>query len=163
MKKILLVVVALLVVAGAGYLTACPCGPVPGAWLFGEEATKPVDDWSFVNDRATVPLCQIEVSTWRPHSINLNCMADSGELFVSCSNCADKQWSKDVLVHPAGKLRAAGTVFPVTFERVTESGELDRIWRARLAKVAQGNPESSKPSPRPDHWWGFQLRSRGYN
>ena len=114
-------IVLLVCIAGAVvYTTSCPCSRVPGAWLFGEWVTDPVDDWSFVNDADAVPLCQVEIQTWRPHSINLNCMADAGKLFVSCSNCAGKRWSQDALKHPAGKIRAAGRVYPVRFERITD-------------------------------------------
>lgn len=154
MKKILLGLGLLLVVAGVGYLASCPCGNVPGAWLFGTEPASPVNDWSFVNDRDSVPLCQIEVTSWRPHSINLNCMAEGGELFLSCSRCAGKYWSDTALSNPAGRIRAAGTVYPVSFERITEASLLDRVWLARLNKIG------AQPSPRPDHWWSFRLRSR---
>lgn len=154
MRKFAIVLAVVVIGLGVGYLTACPCGPVPGAWLFGDKPSSAVADWSFVNDRAAVPLCQIEVSTWRPHSVNLNCMADEGELFISCSNCADKQWSRDVQANPAAKIRAAGVVYPVEFSRVTQPSELDRAWRARLNKLQR------EDIPRPDHWWSFQLKSR---
>lgn len=154
MKKLLLILGVLVVIGGIGYLTACPCGPVPGAWLLGDGPDGPVEDWSFVNDRETVPLCQVEIKTWRPHSINLNCFAEDGELYVSCSNCAGKSWSGSALANPAGKLRAAGTVYPVNFERIEQPAELDRIWAARLLKIRR------EPTPRPNHWWTFHLTSR---
>ena len=76
-------ILAVLVAGLVVFMTACPCGPVPGAWLLGEQASAPVEDWSFVNNRNSVPLCQVEITTWRAHSINLNCMADDGTLYVS--------------------------------------------------------------------------------
>ena len=154
MKKALIALVVVLVAGLAVFMTACPCGPVPGAWLLGEQASMPVEDWSFVNDRNSVPLCQVEITTWRAHSINLNCMANDGTLYVSCSNCASKTWSQDALQHPAGRIRADGTVYPVTLRRVTDAAELDTAWAARLQKI------QSDPAPRPDHWWSFQLSSR---
>ena len=79
----------------------------------------------FRQRRKTVPLCQLQITTWRPHSINLNCMAHDGQLFISCSNCAGKQWSNNALSHPHGKLRAASVVYPVTLTRVTDPEGLD--------------------------------------
>ena len=154
MKTVSLVVTALVFAATIGYLGMCPCGPLPGAWLWGDDAEGPIEDWSFVNDRDLTPLCQVQITTWRPHSINLNCMSFGGELFVSCSQCAGKTWSTNALSHPAGHIRAAGTVYPVTLKRVKGAERLDSIWEARLQKI-QGEAQ-----PRPDHWWSFQLVSR---
>lgn len=144
----------LLIGALAGYLSLCPCGRLPGAWLMGESASGAVADWSFVNDREVAPLCQVQITTWRPHSINLNCMSAGGELFVSCSNCATKNWSQNALEFPDGHLRAGGIVYPVTFIRLTDPAALDVAWQARLQKIG------SEDRPRPDHWWSFQLTSR---
>ncbi|MEM1432494.1 MAG: hypothetical protein AAGG11_00390 [Pseudomonadota bacterium] len=152
--KWLILGIGLVIVGGGIYTSVCPCERVPGAWLLGEVAAEPVSDWSFINNRDEVPLCQLQVTTWRPHSINLNCMADDGRLYISCANCAGKRWSADALTHPAGRLRAAGTVYPVWLERVTDPGMLDRAWSARLQKIGR------EPSPRPDHWWSFELRHR---
>jgi hypothetical protein len=53
----------------------------PGFALRGELHEAPVTDWSFANE---VDVCQIQISVgWRPHSLNLNCMATpAGELVV---------------------------------------------------------------------------------
>ena len=149
-----MIVLGLGVIGVLVFVSQCPCGPMPGAWLVGEEADAPVSDWSFVNDREAVPLCQLQVTTWRPHSINLNCMSEGGRLFVSCSNCADKRWSNDALTHPNGHLRAGSLVYPVEMRRVVADEQLDSAWAARLRKVG------GDPSPRPDHWWSFELTSR---
>lgn len=153
MNKLIIGLIVVSSIAAAFYLSSCPCERLPGLWLFGDEATAPVTDWTFVNDANNVPLCQLEVTTWRPHSINLNCMSKDGELYVSCSNCAGKRWSQDALSHPKGKLRAAGTVYPVHMERVTDPAALDRAWTARLEKT------NGKTGARPAHWWSFQLTS----
>ena len=144
----------LLIIGAIGYLSFCPCGPVPGAWLFGDTAAEDIEDWSFVNDRAAVPLCQLQVNTWRPHSINLNCMSAKSQLYVSCSNCADKTWSQDALTHPKAQIRAGSTVYPVNLERITDAALLDEVWSARLEKI------SREASPRPDHWRSFRGVSR---
>lgn len=143
----------------AGLLTwffYCPCERTPGGYLLGEEAGAPVADWSFANDMDTVPLCQIQVDTGLlPHSINLNCMADNGALFLSCADCDGKRWSTAALENPAARLRAAGVVYPVTLTRVTDPATLDRAWAARAAK--RGQPSNT---PREDGWWSFRVESR---
>ena len=149
-----LTLLGLLVIGAAGYLSFCPCGPVPGAWLFGDTHEGEVTDWSFINDREAVPLCQLQITSWRPHSINLNCMSSNEELFVSCSNCEGKSWSENALNHPDGKVRAGGVVYPVRLTRVTDAASLDVIWSARLAKI------NREAAPRPDHWWSFRLVQR---
>jgi len=151
-RIILFVLAGLTAVAGIAYATACPCGPVPGIWLFGERAVETVEDWEFAND---APLCQVQVYTWKPHAINLNCMSDNGELFVSCSNCEGKSWSSYVSENPEGNIKINGRVYPVKLSRMTTPAELDRVWSARLRKIKSDSLES-----RPDHWWSFQLESR---
>lgn len=146
------VVLLLAVIGAAGsYWFVCPCETIPGGPLAGETVTEPVQDWSFVNDIETVPLCQIEVDFPIPRSMNVNCMSTGGDLFVSCSGCADKQWAARALEHPIGFVRASGKVYPITYERVTDEARLDVIWAARLNKIGR------EPSPRPDHWWSFGL------
>ena len=143
-----------MVLLAAGLLTfttLCPCGPTPGAYLLGTQASTPIDEWSFVNE---VPLCQLEVTTWRPHSINLNCMSSNGALYISCSNCADKSWSRTAQEKGVARVRAGEMVYPVAIRRVTEPTELDRAWAARLQKIGQA------PVQRPNHWWSFRLTSR---
>ncbi|MFN3237436.1 MAG: hypothetical protein ACE37D_10275 [Pseudomonadales bacterium] len=154
MKIAASIVAVLLIGCIAAYLSLCPCGRLPGAWLTGDSPTAAVTDWSFVNDREVAPLCQVQITTWRPHSINLNCMAVDGELFISCANCEGKNWSQNALSHPNGHIRAGNVVYPVTFSRVIDPAKLDQAWQARLAKIG------SDDVPRPGHWWSFQLTSR---
>ena len=72
MNKAIAISTMVLVLGAFAYTATCPCDRVPGAWLLGSTEPNPVSDWSFVNDRDAVPLCQLEITTWRPHSINLN-------------------------------------------------------------------------------------------
>ncbi|NKC00785.1 MAG: hypothetical protein GKR90_20130 [Pseudomonadales bacterium] len=149
--KIITISAVLLIAGLLIFTTTCPCTRVPGAYLFGEESNVAVTDWNFAND---VPLCQIEVTTWRPHSINLNCMStDDGTLYVSCSNCAGKVWSQAAVENRVARIRMGATVYPVKVRRVIEASELDIAWTARLAKIKR------EPTPRPDHWWSFHLTS----
>ena len=156
-------VVAVLLVGFLGYSTTCPCERTPGAYLFGASAIGPVSDWGFAND---VTLCQIQISArWRPHSINLNCMATpSGRLYLSCSQCDGKYWSGRAADNGWARLRLDGTVYPVTLARVMDAAELDRAWGARVQKLnaleAPANPAPPPGTPRPDHWWSFRVEWR---
>lgn len=156
-----LVVVA--VASVAVWTTTCPCDNIPGFLLFGDVHEEPVTDWSFVND---VPLCQIQITTgWRPHSVNLNCMATpEGEIFLSCSVGTRKYWCQEVVKDHPGRLRLNGVIYPVVLNRVLDPAVLDRAWAARVKKlqVHGGGPYNPVPPPdakRPDTWWSFQLRS----
>lgn len=141
----------LIAALGAAYVSYfCPCERTPGFWLSGEEVTTPVDDWTFANDAS---LCQLEVETWRPHSINLNCMSTGPDLFVSCSYCEDKYWSNTALAYPSGKIKIGDKLSPVEFERITDPVWLDIAWRARALKLNRPAGE------RPEHWWTFKLTS----
>ncbi len=142
-------VAVVLLGAAAVYVSSCPCERVPGLWLLGERIDAPVEDWSFANE---VPLCQIEVRSWRPHSVNLNCMSTGPALYISCSRCEGKSWSSTVLQQPLGLIRMFDKVYPVRFERVLDRQELDMVWRVRAEKL-------NREGARPDHWWSFRLTS----
>ena len=143
---------AIAVVAGLGYFFYCPCDRTPGGWLLGETVAEPVSDWSFVN---AVPLCQIQVGSWLPHSVNLNCMSSEGKLYLSCARCDGKFWSTVALEIPEARIRMAGKVYPVKVSRVEDSRTLDEAWIARAAKL--GRPLDT---PRADGWWSFRVESR---
>ena len=149
-----LLVLAAIVVAGiAAWQLVCPCERIPGGYLLGSEIKTPVVDWSFAND---VPLCQIQVNAGLlPHSVNLNCMASRGELYLSCSACDGKRWSAAVLTRPEARLRVGDAVYPVRVSRLRDPDILDRAWKARAIKL--GRPQDD---PRPDHWWSFRVESR---
>ncbi len=152
MKILLSALVVIAVVGGAAFWFVCPCATVPGGPLAGEAAPAPVSDWTFVND---VGLCQVEVDRGLPWSINLNCMSSEGALYVSCSQCEGKGWSGAALDNPSGFIRVRETVYPVTLTRLIDSQALDVAWAARVAKLGL-EPDT----PRPGHWWSFQLTSR---
>ncbi len=158
---------ALAAVAGGSiWALTCPCEGTPGFVLRGDLNEEPVTDWTFAND---VPLCQIQISIgWRPHSLNLNCMASpDGELFLSCSFGELKYWCPRVQPDRPGRLRLDGVVYPVVLSRVIDGVTLDKAWTARVQKLQK--PEVQRvqlggvgPPPdalRPDTWWTFQVRS----
>ena len=164
MMKMALAAVVVISVAGFLYwFFICPCDRLSGGYLLGTEAEAQVADWSLANE---VTLCQIQFSAGLlPHSINLNCMATpSGDLYLSCSQCAPKHWSNTVLENGTARLRLNDTVYPVTLTRVTDPDELDRAWLARVTKLnalpAPANPAPPPGTPRPDHWWSFRVVSR---
>ena len=150
--KWLIATVFVLLAAAVAIYSYCPCSRLPGGHLLGAEATAPVADWTFAND---VPLCQVEVDAGLPHSVNLNCMATEGRLYLSCASCDGKRWSGAVLDNPAARLRVGDVVYPVTLARVTDPAELDVAWRARAAKT-----RSPADTPRPEGWWSFAVISR---
>lgn len=170
-KRVLLwtaAAVALLALGGGSYWAlTCPCDGTPGFVLRGELRETPVTDWGFAND---VELCQIQISVgWRPHSVNLNCMATpEGELFLSCSFGERKYWCPRVEPDEPARLRLNGVVYPVALNRVMDPATLDAAWTARITKLQNPAVQAVQPpgsrtppldTPRPDSWWTFQVRS----
>jgi len=145
-------VLMVIAVAAATIFFYCPCSRLPGGYLVGATVAEPVTDWSFAN---AVPLCQVEVNAGLPHSVNLNCMASHGRLYLSCAGCAGKRWSQAALERPAARLRIGDRVYPVTLSRVEDAAELDDAWQARAAKI--GMPDAA---PRAEGWWSFRVESR---
>ena len=170
-KKVLLGVAAALAVivvtGGVVWTMTCPCDQTPGFVLLGETRDQPVSDWGFAND---VALCQIQIGiAWRPHSVNLNCMATpEGDLFLSCSFGDNKHWCPRVGEDHPGRLRLNGVVYPVVLNRVMDQATLDRAWAARIRKLQQPEVQAVQPgggappldAPRPDTWWSFSVVSR---
>ena len=153
LTTLLLVLAAALTAGILVWFFSCPCERSPGGYLLGNEVEGQVNDWSFAND---VPLCQIQVSAGLlPHSINLNCMAADGELYLSCSGCEGKRWSTAASENPEARLRLMDDVYPVSLTRVQDPAILDRAWIARAAKL--GRPTET---PRRDGWWSFRVVSR---
>ena len=157
------VLVVVLAIGFYGWSATCPCDRMPGAVLFGAEHEEPVSDWTFANQ---VTLCQIQIRAGLlPHAINLNCFAtESGDLYLSCSNCAGKRWSGFAVEDGMAWLRLDGTVYPVQLTRAMDADELDTAWVARLDKLHSleepANPPAPLGSPRPDGWWSFRVVSR---
>lgn len=150
--------------AGARWFFTCPCDFTPGSVLWGELVEEPVDDWLFAND---VELCQIQVQAGflPPHAVNLNCMSTSqGNLYLSCSQCEPKRWSRLARRNESARIRLDGMVYPVRLTRVTDPGEADLAWRVRLEKLSNLNgPGAGTPvdTPRPsdEQWWTFRVES----
>ncbi len=131
---------------------SCPCDRLPGGPLKGELVAQPVSDWSFANQ---APLCQVQVNAIIPWSVNLNCMSEGGQLYLSCARCEGKFWSSTALDDANGFIGISGKVYPVSMARVLDAKILDIAWRSRAQKVGRGQGVS-----RADHWWSFSLTSR---
>ncbi|MDR2214032.1 MAG: hypothetical protein LBE21_10470 [Pseudomonadales bacterium] len=137
----------------ARWFFTCPCDRMPGAVLWGEVVEEPVSDWSFANE---VELCQIQVQGIFPQANNLNCMATpDGKLYLSCSDCEPKRWSRLARNNENGRIRLNGLVYPVTIRHVTDPIEIDRSWAARNTKLG-----SNAPRPPDAQWWTFRIESR---
>lgn len=148
---VIAIVAVIAIAAALTYFFYCPCSRMPGGWLLGEEVTDPVTDWSFANE---VPLCQIQVRSWLPHSVNLNCMSTGGALYLSCASCEGKIWSTAALGDPNARIRMNGVVYPVRLTRVENPAVLDAAWNARAAKFGR------EAGPRREGWWSFKAESR---
>ncbi|HWK55465.1 MAG TPA: hypothetical protein VNR18_13895 [Hyphomicrobiales bacterium] len=152
------------VIAAGRWFFTCPCDRMPGAVLWGEVVEEPISDWTFANQ---VELCQIQVTgPIIPQALNLNCMATAeGELYLSCSGCEPKRWSRLAIRNGDGRIRLDGLVYPVHFTHVTDPAEADRSWEARLAKlenstVLGGGTPVGTPRPPDAQWWTFRVESR---
>ncbi len=158
-------VLGLAVIALLYWTLAYPKDRTPGFYLFGGAGDPSVEDWTFAND---VELCALQVYAggWRPHAINLNCMATpEGDLYLSCSVCDRKYWASHVGADSRGRLRLDGVVYPVKLNRVTDPELMDQSWLARINKLRGFGTDPNNPAPpadavRPDHWWTFRVESR---
>lgn len=146
------------------WTTAYPRDRAPGFYLLGSAGDESVEDWTFAND---VELCTLQVyAGWRPHAINLNCMAaPDGSLYLSCSVCDRKYWASHVETDEPGRLRLDGVVYPVKVNRVTDEATMDVSWQARVRKLQSFGADPNNPAPPPDaqrpgHWWTFRVESR---
>lgn len=151
-KALAIIMVVGVIGALATFWFVCPCEQVPGGPLHGERSAAFVSNWSFANEPG---LCQVQVDRGIPWSVNLNCMSRNASLFISCARCEGKGWSQAALDNPAGYIKIRDTVYPVTFQRLVQTDALDQAWGARLEKVG-----ADANTPRPEHWWSFQLTSR---
>jgi len=141
-----------IVILGAAYTHyfVCPCNVWPGGPLAGTLNEGQVDDWSFAND---VPLCQLEVNGGYTYSINVNCMASEGKLYISCSGCSEKRWAAIALENPKGRMRLNDNVYDVLLTRIDDPALKDQVWQARLQKLGR------ESAPRPEGWWTFNATS----
>ena len=130
-----------------------PWERTPGGKLLGEIQTRPVTDWSFVQE---VPNCAVETRPQFPHSVTVNCWDLGGQLYIGCMNCAEKIWSRYLAEDPRVRVRVQETIYPVLFEQVVDGGEMNAAWQARWQKMSRPNPAPSVP----EHYVLYRVTSR---
>lgn len=130
-----------------------PWERTPGGKLLGEIQTRPVSDWSFVQQ---VPNCAVETRPQYPHSVTVNCWDLSGQLYIGCMNCAEKIWSRYLMENPLVRVRVEETIYPVLFEQVVDDGEMNAAWQARWQKMGRPSPAPAAP----EHYVLYRVTSR---
>ena len=124
---------ALALVLIAAMLVAC--GPIPGGSLAGTLEAPP-SDWSSVldGDRA---FCEIESRPNDPHSIQLECFIDNGDLYVQSHRWAlspwwpTTSWAMIWLDQPDVQVRVGASLFELLAVHITDSEKRKRILESR--------------------------------
>ena len=116
-------------------LLAAACGPVPGGALSGDVAAAP-DDWSKVLEDGRA-FCEIESRPADPHSIQLECFLDAGELFVQSHRWAlaswwpVESWAAIWIDQPNVRVRIGEQIFELDAVRVVDPDRREPILRSR--------------------------------
>jgi len=141
-------------------LLAIGCQPKdvrPGAWLRGEPAEEPVDDWGFTDRTEEI---FIQTRTWYgiPHSTTIWCAAVDGNLYVGSYGDEKKTWERNIARNPAARMRIDQTLYDVTLTAVKDdalTAELNAVY-ARKYDMAEVFGDELPP------WWYYRvaLRSR---
>ena len=103
---------------------ALGCGPIPGGALRGELAPAP-GGWPDVlgGDRA---MCEIESRPADPHSIQLECFARDGQLYVQSHRWAladwwPESWAAIWIEEPDVRVRIGDAIYELRAVRVTDA------------------------------------------
>jgi hypothetical protein len=116
-----------------------PSGPIPGLWLKGDLVTTPVSDWSFTNN---FPVVEIQTNTWYllPHSVNINCVAYNGQLYLASFYPAGRtyphgrSWNENVARDPHVRIKIGNQLYDRTLVHVTDPAEQQGVEEARSKK-----------------------------
>ena len=111
------------------------CGPVPGGALRGK-VTPPPPQWSetLQGERA---ICEIESRPEAPHSIQLECFAYEGGLYVQSHRWAlapwwpVQSWAAIWLEHPDVRVRVDDEIFELEAVRVADGPQRSAILQQR--------------------------------
>jgi len=118
-----------------------PRARTPGLWLNGNVATAPVTDWLFTDK---VPVIQLQTSTpyFLPHSVNINCVAYNGKLYLTSVYPGGtlRNWNANVERDPQVRLRIAGQIYERKLVEVTDLAEKTGELQARVTKYHQLKP-----------------------
>jgi hypothetical protein len=128
-----LILLLLLRITGLG-----PHDRIPGLWLKGNVVTTPVTDWSFTEN---IPVIQIQTQTpyLLPHSVNINCLAYNGQLYLVSVYPAGTthSWNDNVMRDPHVRLKIGDQVYERTLSLVTDPAEREGVLEARHKKYPQ--------------------------
>lgn len=132
----LILLLVVLSVTGFG-----PRARTPGLWLKGDVVTTPVSDWSFTDK---IPVIQLQTSTWYllPHSVNINCVAYNGKLYLTSVYPGGtlRSWNANVERDPQVRLRIGGQLYDRKLAVVTDPAEKTGELQARVTKYHQLKP-----------------------
>lgn len=110
---------------------AAACGPIPGGALSGRPAQVPTDWTSALKDDHG--LCEIESRPEDPHSIQLDCFAYEGSLYVQSHRWAQaswwpvQSWAVVWMEHPEVRVRIGDALYDVTAKRINDGAERSAI------------------------------------
>lgn len=139
--------------AAAVLALALGCGPVPGGTLRGEVAPA-LAAWPDVLGGGRA-MCEIESRPADPHSIQLECFAREGALYVQSHRWAladwwPESWAAIWLEEPEVRVRIDGAIYELYAARVTDAA----LRRAMLNERGY--------DPVPDGIVLFRFDPRGY-
>lgn len=110
------------------------CGPVPGGSLEGELAPAPAA-WTDAlgGERA---MCEIESRPADPHSIQLECFARDGALYVQSHRWAlakwwPESWAAIWLREPDVRVRIGGSIYELRAARVSDAALREAMLKER--------------------------------
>jgi len=109
----------LILAAAAAFACSTPFLGMPGGELSGEVVTKPVTDWTFVDDL----FVQLETRPTNPYSVQLNYIVRDGKLYIDPAE--GRTWFEHIRADPRVRVRFGGKIYPVTAVLVGEPGELE--------------------------------------
>jgi hypothetical protein len=139
-------------------LLAIGCQPEdvrPGAWLRGDAAGEPVDDWGFTDHIEEI---FIQTRTWYgvPHSTTIWCATVDGNLYVGSYGDEKKTWEKNIARDPAARLRIDGILHDVTLAEVKDAALNAELDAAYTHKYDMAEVFGDELPP----WWYYRVALR---
>jgi hypothetical protein len=115
-------------------ITGCqPSDQRPGLWLSGEQALGYPDGWRFTDELHEIYV-QVATPYFLPHSVTIWCAQLDGQLYIGARNPDTKNWPGWVEKNPQIILKAAGTLYDVSLQTVTDSAEIEQVKSAYAQK-----------------------------
>lgn len=115
-----------------------PHNRTPGLWLKGNVVTAPVTDWSFTDQ---IPNIKLQTESWYglPHSVTIDCVSYSGQLYVSSVFPAGTRhaWNENAKRDPHVRIQIGNNLYDRTLSLVTDPAEEHAVLQARSRKYPQ--------------------------